>query len=110
MTAKGQYRVVLVTCRNLGESRRIAKALVAKRFAACVSIVRSPVESTYRWKARIETAREHLLLVKTTGARLKDVVREVQRLHRYEVPEVIALPVAGGLGRYLAWLAGSVKG
>lgn len=98
-------RIVLVTCPTLALARRIARAVVQKRLAACVNVIRSPVESFYRWKSRLETAREHLLLIKTTTARLRQLEREVKRLHTYDVPEFIALPITAGSSDYLSWLS-----
>jgi periplasmic divalent cation tolerance protein len=104
MKAGGKYRVVLVTCGNLKEARRIARKVVSKRLAACVNIQLSPIESFYTWKGKMESAREHLLLIKTTAARLVQLEWEVQRMHSYEVPEFIALPVIAGSAKYLSWL------
>ena len=98
-------RVVLVTCPSAPLARRIARAVVKKRLAACVNVVRSPIESFYTWKGKLETAREHLLLVKTTAARLPQLEREVKRLHTYDVPEFIALPITAGSSDYLSWLS-----
>jgi periplasmic divalent cation tolerance protein len=81
---------------------------VHKRLAACVNVVRTPVESFYTWKGKLESAREHLLLIKTTAARLPQLEREVKRLHTYDVPEFIALPIAEGSADYLSWLKDSV--
>jgi len=98
-------RVVLVTCPTLALTRKIARAVVQKRLAACVNVVRSPVESFYTWKGRLESAREHLLIVKTTATRLPQLEREVKRLHTYDVPEFIALPLTDGSSEFLAWLS-----
>lgn len=106
MKESREFCVVLVTCGNLLQSRMIAKTLVKKRLAACVTIVLGPVQSIYRWKKKVETAREHLLLVKTTKKRLAEMGKEVKRLHSYEVPEILALPVTAGSESYLAWLGG----
>lgn len=97
-------RVVLVTCPTLALARKIARAVVQKRLAACVNVVRSPVESFYTWKGKLETAREQLLLIKTSRARLPQLEREVKRLHTYDVPEFIALPITEGSADYLSWL------
>ncbi|MBZ5701332.1 MAG: divalent-cation tolerance protein CutA [Acidobacteriia bacterium] len=110
MIAGGQNRVVLVTCGSLAEARRIARGVVEARLAACVNIVSAPVESIYRWKGKVERAREFLLVMKTTAKRLRELEREVQRLHSYEVPEFIAVPIVAGSREYLRWLGGSVKG
>jgi len=109
MEAGGPYLIVLVTCGSLREARRIANAVVEDYFAACVNVVTSPVESIYRWKGRIEKAREFLLVIKTTQKRLAKLEREVKRLHSYEVPEFIALPIVKGSKKYLAWLRESEK-
>jgi len=97
-------RIVLVTCPNLVLARKIARAVVEKRLAACVNVVRSPVESFYPWKGKLESAREHLLVIKTSTNRLPQLQREVKRLHSYDVPEFISLPVTEGSPEYLAWL------
>ena len=97
--------VVLVTCANAGEARRIARALVERRLAACVNVLAAPVRSTYRWKGRVETATEQLLIIKSSRRRFAALRREVERLHSYDVPEVIALPIAAGSPAYLRWLA-----
>jgi periplasmic divalent cation tolerance protein len=109
MIAGGKNRVVMVTCGTLAEARRIARVVVTKRLAACVNIVLSPVESVYRWKNKIEKAREVLLLIKTTANVLAGLEKEVKRLHSYDVAEFIALPIAAGSREYLSWLGDCVK-
>jgi len=104
MKAGKQFRVVLVTCGSLTEARRIAHRVVSKRLAACVNIILSPVESHYTWKGKPEKAREFLLVMKTTAKRLAVLEREVNRLHSYDVPEFIVLPIATGSTTYLSWL------
>ena len=101
-------RVVFVTCPTRGLARRIARAVVQRRLAACVNIVLTPVESVYTWKGKLERAREYLLVMKTTAKRLAALENEVKRLHSYEVPEFIALPISDGSKEYLAWLDDSV--
>jgi periplasmic divalent cation tolerance protein len=108
MASGTQFRVVLVTCGSLKEARKIARAVVEKRLAACVNIGTAPVESVYTWKGKIETSREYLLIVKTSARRVKALEREVLRLHSYETPEFVVLNVAGGSVAYLTWLARSV--
>jgi periplasmic divalent cation tolerance protein len=102
-------RVVLVTCGSEEEASRIARALVSERLAACVNIFDSPVRSVYRWKGRIETAMEHLLVIKTRRARVRALEAAVKRLHSYHTPEIITLPVAEGSRAYLAWLDECVR-
>ena len=101
--------VVLVTCGSAKEARRIARAVVQQRMAACANIVATPVQSVYRWKGRVESAKEFLLIIKTTQARFAKLKAEVKRLHSYDVPEIIALPIAAGGIDYLNWISESVK-
>jgi periplasmic divalent cation tolerance protein len=102
-------RVVLVTCGNLKEGRRIAHAVVSAKLAACVNVMLSPVESIYTWKGKLEKAREYLLVMKTTSKRLAELEKEVKRAHSYEVPEFISIPITEGSAEYLSWLNASVS-
>jgi periplasmic divalent cation tolerance protein len=99
-----QFRLVLVTCPTLPEARKISRSLLQKHLAACVNIHTTPVESIYHWKGKIETAREHLLIIKTTTRRLKSLETEVLRLHSYESPEFLVLPISSGSSAYLRWV------
>jgi periplasmic divalent cation tolerance protein len=95
--------VVLSTCGSPEEAQRLARALVEKRLAACVSVIPG-VRSVYHWKDAIEEEEEVLLVIKTSRPLLEDLRSEIERLHSYEVPEVIAMQVVDGSERYLAWL------
>jgi periplasmic divalent cation tolerance protein len=101
--------VVLVTCDSVQEGRKIGRALVEARLAACVNVLQTPIESIYRWKGSVDTAKEFLLIIKTSRARLKALEAAVKRLHSYDVPEIIALPIEKGSRDYLAWLSESVR-
>ena len=70
----------------------------------CVNILPGAVTSIYRWKGKVESAEERLLLIKTSRKRLAKLRATVERLHSYDVPEFIALPIAAGSADYLAWL------
>lgn len=96
--------VVLVTCSSPAEARRIARAVVDARLAACVNILPGAVTSIYRWKGKVESAKERLLLIKTSRKRLTKLRAAVERLHSYDVPEFIALPIAAGSPAYLDWI------
>jgi len=99
-----KYVVVLVTCGSRAEAQRIAREVVSQRLAACANLLETPVQSVYRWKGKVEKAREFLLLIKTSPRRLSALQAEVERLHSYDVPEFIALPIVAGLPAYLRWL------
>jgi periplasmic divalent cation tolerance protein len=104
----GKYVVVLVTCGSRAEAQRIAREIVSRRLAACANLLEIPVQSVYRWQGRVERAREFLLLMKTSVRRLPALEAEVERLHSYDVPEFIALPIVAGSPKYLRWLAESL--
>jgi len=104
----GRYRIVLVTCASIAEARRIGRSAVKKRLAACLNIL-AGVESIYRWKGKVERAREVLVVVKTTAGRLRQLEREVKRMHSYDVPEFIVLPLVAGSREYLKWVEENVK-
>ena len=97
--------VVLSTCASPEEAGKIARTLVEKRLAACVNILPA-VRSIYRWKDAIEDDPETLLLIKSSRALFNDLRSEIERLHSYDVPEAIAIPIVDGLERYLEWMAG----
>ena len=99
--------VVLTTCGNDEDANALARLLVEQRLAACVNAV-SNVASTYRWKGEIQRDRETLLIIKTTAAQLAALEQAIRKHSKYELPEVIALPVAAGGADYLAWVGESV--
>jgi periplasmic divalent cation tolerance protein len=101
--------VVLVTCGSKKEARKIAQALVERRLAACVQEIGVPVRSMYRWKGRVESANEVLLLIKSSRKRFSAVSTLVKKLHSYEVPEIIALNIADGSREYLDWITSNVR-
>jgi periplasmic divalent cation tolerance protein len=99
--------IVLTTCGNDDDARALAHALVERRAAACVNAV-SKVASTYRWKGKVQQDQETLLIIKTTATRLGAVEGTIRELTKYEVPELIAVPIVAGGADYLAWLRESV--
>jgi len=108
VTKKVDAIVVLVTCKSKSEARRIVTSLVEKRLAACGNILQWRMTSIYRWKGKVERTDEHLVIVKSTRSAFAALEKEVTRLHSYDVPEIIALPVEQGSGKYLNWVAENV--
>ena len=106
---KNQYLVVFCTCPDDATADSLAAALVGENLAACVNRV-AGVRSTYRWEGRIHDDEEILLIIKTSAQRPATLSARIQALHPHEVPEVIAVEVAGGSERYLAWLGQTVDG
>ena len=95
--------LLYVTCADLAEARRIGRALVEDRLAACVNI--RPHETIYRWQGSIEESAEAGMLVKTTSARAAAAQARIVALHSYSVPGILAVPVSGGLPSFLGWIA-----
>lgn len=100
--------VFLTTTPDHRTGRRIASALVRKRLAACVNVI-DGVKSFYRWKGKLETSSESLLIIKTVPKNFRSIQAVLKSSHSYELPELIGLPVVWGSKEYLTWLEKSVK-
>jgi periplasmic divalent cation tolerance protein len=105
---QNDYIVVYITAGNSEEAGRIARRLLEERLAACVNTI-SGVDSKFWWKDRLEEARETALIVKTKAVLLPDIIEAVKKLHSYELPEIIALPIIGGSREYLEWIDSVVR-
>ena len=103
-----KFHIVWVTAGSLPEARRLARAILQKKLAACVNLV-PKVESWYWWRGKVEKGNEILLIIKTGSAQLKKLSRLVKSLHSYEVPEFLALPISTGDPAYLQWLQNSLE-
>jgi periplasmic divalent cation tolerance protein len=100
--------LVLCTCPGDTVAAEIATALIEQNLAACVN--RMPgVKSWYRWQGHVEKDEEVLLLAKTTAGRFAELEAMVRRLHPYELPEIIAVPIATGFEAYLQWVRDSTR-
>jgi periplasmic divalent cation tolerance protein len=96
------------TCPDAATGQALADALVGEGLAACVN--RLPgISSTYRWQGKLVTDSEELLLIKTTETRFAALKQRLLALHPYELPELIAVPVAQGHPAYLDWVRASVS-
>ena len=103
MKPAAQYKLVLVTAPDMKTARRIAQAALRSRLIACANLVPG-IESHYRWEGRLQRGAEVLMILKAAAARLAELERLVLARHPYDTPEVLALPLESGSGRYLAWL------
>jgi periplasmic divalent cation tolerance protein len=108
-TAASDVIIVLTTLPAEADAEAFAEALVAERLAACVG-VGGPMTSVYTWQGAVERARERQVVIKTVWARLPLIEARLASLHPYEVPELLALPVAEGGAAYLAWVRESTAG
>ncbi len=101
------FMLVLSTCPDAEVAARLAETVVRNGLAACVNIVPG-LRSIYIWNAALQCDEEVLLIMKTTAARFDSLRETLVALHPYEVPEVVALPVADGHHSYLQWVAAAV--
>ncbi len=96
--------IAITTLPDAASAQALAERLVEQRVAACVNVL-APCRSVYRWQGKVEDAEEVPLLIKTTAARYADLEAAIRAAHPYELPEIVAMPVAKGLPDYLAWVA-----
>ena len=102
------FFVILSTCPDTGTAERLGTTLVEESLAACVNVLPG-VRSIYRWNDAVQSDEEVLMIIKTTAARLEAARVRLVELHPYEVPEVVALPVADGHHAYLDWVSSSTR-
>jgi periplasmic divalent cation tolerance protein len=97
-----------VNCVSTKEAVSIADSLLNSHLVACANII-PEIRSSYWWKGRIERAKEVMLVMKTRRKNFKLVEKEVKRLHSYDVPEIIALPVVNASTDYIKWIKANTK-
>ena len=95
--------IVYSTIGTIQDARRIAHSLVEKQLVACVNII-PKIESVYRWKGKIENDEEVVLFAKTPDKNVKKTIQRIKTLHSYELPDIIVLPIIGGLKDYLDYI------
>jgi len=88
--------VINTTINNMQDARKIAHTLVEEQLVACVNIIPN-VESVYRWKGNIEEDNEYILIARTTDDNVEKTIQRIEQLHTYELPDIVVLPVTGGL-------------
>ena len=104
---KPQTCAIITTCPDQSSARTIADALIQENLAACVNII-SGVTSVYHWQGKIEQSQEQLLFIKTLQQHYALVEQCILKLHPYELPEVIAVPINDGSAAYLSWISEQV--
>lgn len=95
--------LIVSTCPDAACAEQIARSLLDRKLAACVNVLPG-VKSFYTWKGNCENDEEHLLLIKTLSGAYSVVEKAILELHPYELPEIIAVPIAAGLPGYLTWI------
>ncbi len=96
--------IIYSTIDKIQDARRIAYTLVEEQLVACVNII-PKIESFYRWKGKIENDEEVVLIAKTTDKNVKKAIQRIKTLHTCELPDIIVLPIIGGLKDYLNYIA-----
>lgn len=99
---------VFTTVDSTDAANAIARVLVERRLAACVQIL-GPIQSTYWWEGKVESAEEWLCLIKTVADAYTDVEQAIRENHPYDVPEILAVPVTAGHSGYLAWIRDQIS-
>jgi len=103
MNKESKHLLVLTTCPGNITAKQIANEVVMARLAACVQIIPG-VQSFFRWVGRVDNSEELLLLIKTSTECYPALERRILSLHPYELPELITVPITGGLQGYLEWI------
>jgi periplasmic divalent cation tolerance protein len=106
--ALNDYIVILVTAKDEQEAEKISQWLLKERLIACANIV-SPVTSFFHWSGQTEKAEECMIVMKSRRDLFAPVAEHVKRLHSYEVPEVLALPIVDASKAYLDWMSVVLK-
>ena len=91
------------TIDDIKDARRIAKILVEEQIVACVNIIPN-VESYYKWKGKTENENEIIIIAKTTDENIKKTLQRIKTLHPYELPDIVVLPIIGGIKEYLDYI------
>lgn len=103
-----EHVAVITTTDSEDAAEALGRGLVEASLAACVQIV-GPVLSLYRWDGQVQSDQEWQCWIKTAADRLDQVTAWIAEHHDYDVPEVVALPVTGGSGEYLAWVTAETR-
>lgn len=100
--------IVLTTYPDHEIALEAAGRLVREKLAACVNVL-PQMTSVYEWKGEAKSDTEHLLIAKTTAARFAALEAAIVDTHPYELPEIIATPIAEGLTDYLEWIVAQTR-
>lgn len=101
------YVIILTTVKSIADAVRLAGIIVEAKLAACVQFW--PIRSTYRWKGKMVSGREHLLLCKTRAQHTKPLQSLIRTQHSYELPEIVTVPINAGLPDYLNWITAETR-
>jgi len=102
------YIVIYITTSSISEAKKIGRTLVKDKLVACSNII-SPIHSIYSWQGKICNDKEALMMLKTKKKLFKQIVKRVEELHSYDVPEIIAMPIIEGSSKYIFWINEETK-
>ena len=100
--------LVITNLPDRASAEKLAALLIEQRLAACVNLL-PPCDSVYRWHGTVQREMEHPLLIKTAADRYADLEAAIRAHHPYELPEIIAVPIAQGLPAYLQWVESATR-
>jgi len=107
MADNGVYAMVITTCANIKSAKLLAEIIVQERLAACVQLI--PIESVYVWDGKVCNENETLMFIKTKAVLFDKLSSVIRENHPYDLPEIIRLPIDGGLPEYLNWIGETVQ-
>lgn len=108
MENTAKHILVVTTCPGTISAKKIAQDLVTEKLAACVNIIPG-VQSFFSWVGKVDSANEHMLIIKTVSDNYDALERHIKKVHPYELPEIIAVPIEAGLTAYLEWISKNSK-
>jgi periplasmic divalent cation tolerance protein len=100
--------VLLTTVATAQEAVALVRSLLDRRLIACGTVLPA-ARSLYRWEGKVADEEEYVIILKSRAPRIRDIEAAFEELHPYKVPELLALPVAAGLTRYLGWIAAETE-
>jgi len=103
-----KFNLIYITAKNKAEARKIGKALVKDRLAACVNII-DGMNSLYWWDGKIQDDKEAILIAKTRQSLTQKVIKKVKSIHSYDCPCIISLPISDGNKQFLNWIQEETK-
>lgn len=102
-----EYSFIYVTCSSKEEAQTISRTLLEKRLIACANLF--SISSLYIWQGALEEAEEYAAFLKTEKRKVAETIEEVKRLHSYEVPDIVEIPLGGGYHPFFQWISEVVQ-
>ncbi len=100
--------IVYVPCKDKVEAKKIARNLLNRKLAICINIIGS-IESVYLWKGKVEESYESLLIIKTSGRLIDKVIREIKKLHSYDLPDILSWKIDKITKEVDQWIADELR-